>query len=397
MKVCILTTSFPLKKGDLSGIFMLEQGRHLVKNGIKVSVIAPHHPKAPQNEKMDGISVHRFRYFLPEGLQRLCYGSGIPNNLKESFWAKIQLPFLLLAFTFQALRHAGDCDIIHAHWSPAGLAGLIASKLLGKPIVLTMHHGTTRALTRIEKFILERVDYVLCNSTFTLAHVLKTATPKGTKVIPPGVDTQTFQPQTESSTNIILPPNIPKDRLVIFTVGRLIEWKGHTYLIEALHLLKEDPRIHLLIGGEGSLRQELEGQVKESGLTDRVTFLGHIPNHLTPLYYTLADVYVQPSIIDKDGNTEGLGVTLLEAMACETPCVGSETGGISDIIIDGKNGFLVKPADPMQLADRISILLNDGALRATMGKQGRRFVEDNYSWEVKAKEHIEIYHSLVSR
>lgn len=395
MKVCILTTSFPLTKGDLSGIFMLEQGRHLINQGVEVSVVAPHHPGAPYDELMDGIRVHRFRYFLPEGLQKLCYGSGMPHNLKESNWARIQLPFLLIIFILQSIWHARNCDIIHAHWSPAGLAGLIASRLLGKPIVLTMHHGTTRPLNRIEKLILEHVDYVFCNSAFTLSHVLKTAQPKVTKVIPPGVDTQIFQPKSERSKNISLLPHIPIERPIILTIGRLIEWKGHKYLIEALRMLDEDPMPHLLIGGEGALSKELEHQVEQTGLSGRVTFLGHIPNHLTPLYYSFADIYVQPSIVDSDGNTEGLGVTLLEAMACETPCVGSKTGGIPDIIIDGQNGFLIEPADPVQLVDKISILLRDKDLRIKMGKQGRRFVEDNYSWDAKAKNLLKIYHSLI--
>jgi glycosyltransferase involved in cell wall biosynthesis len=395
MKVCILTTSFPLNDGDLSGIFIREQGRHLVQQGIKVTVVAPHHAGAPKKEVMDEMVVHRFRYFLPEGSQRLCYGSGMPHNLKESFWSKTQLPFLLFTFILHAIRHARDCDVIHAHWSPAGLAGLIASKILGKPIVLTMHHGTIQTLTKIEKIILEQVDYVLCNSAFTLAHVLETAKPKATKVIPPGVDTQTFQPQAENMTNDRLLQELPTGHLIILAIGRLIELKGYKYLIEALRLLPEDTPAHLLIGGDGALRQTLESQVKQNGLSDRVTFLGHIPNHLAPLYYRRADIYAQPSIIDKNGNTEGLGVTLLEAMACEIPCVGSRTGGIPEIIVDGKNGFLVEPKDSRQLADKLALLLRNKDLRITMGKQGRRFVEDNYSWEAKAKDLAEIYAGLI--
>ncbi|MFH1079367.1 MAG: glycosyltransferase family 4 protein [Pseudomonadota bacterium] len=394
MKVCILTTSFPLGHGDLSGIFILEQGRHLVKQGIKVVVVAPHHPGAPKHEVMDGMSVHRFPYFLPEKLQKLCYGSGMPYNLKESSWSQIQLPFLLATFIFQAIRHARHCDIIHAHWSLAGLAGLIASKISGKPIVLTMHHGNTQTLTKIEKVVLEQVDYVLCNSAFTLSHVLETAKPKVTKVIPHGIDTRTFQSQTENMANGHLPKELPAEHLVILTIGRLIELKGHKYLLEAFRQLPEDTHTHLLIGGDGGLRQTLENQVEQSGLSDRVTFLGHVPNHLTPLYYRRADIYAQPSIIDKDGNTEGLGMTLLEAMSCETPCVGSRTGGIPEIVLDGKTGFLVEPKDSLQLAEKISILLRDKDLRMNMGKQGRRLVEDNYSWEVKAKELVEIYDDL---
>ncbi|MDT8273401.1 MAG: glycosyltransferase family 4 protein, partial [Desulfomonilia bacterium] len=341
MKICILTTSFPLRDGDLSGIFMLEQGRHLVRRGHEVTVIAPHHPGAPHDEMLEGMHVHRFTYFLPERLQKLCYGSGMPNNLKESILARIQLPFLLLAFNLQAIIHGKGCDLIHAHWTPAGFAGYSAARILRKPVILNMHHGSTHPLNRIENYLLEHVDYVFCNSRFTLSHVMETATPSRISVIPPGVDIQKFQPHADRSENENLFGNIPADHLIILTIGRLIGLKGHTHLLEALRLLPDNLPFHLLVGGEGTLKQELEDQVKRMGLSERVSFLGHIPNHLTPFYYTLADIYVQPSIIDSDGNTEGLGVTLLEAMACETPCIGSSVGGIPDIIVEGENGFLV--------------------------------------------------------
>lgn len=397
MKVCILTTSYPLKKGDLSGNFVYEQARHLVKLGVEVHVVAPHHPGAPLHEDGKGIGVSRFRYFLPENMQKLCYGSGIPNNLEGSLLAKLQLPFLMLMFTIQAVRYARGCDIIHSHWSIAGLAGLVASKLLRIPIVLTMHHGTTRTPSPIEKVVLEQVDYVLCNSSFTLSHILKTAKPKESKVVPPGVDTHFFRPKSKDDAESHLLKGVPDGIPIILAMGRLIELKGHKHLIEAISLLNEDLSFHLLIGGDGILRQELENQVREKGLSDKVTLLGHIPNDLTPLYYEIADIYVQPSIIDNEGNTEGLGVTLLEAMSCGTPCIASKVGGIPDIVQDGENGFLVDPAAPSLLADRISALLRDRDLRMRMGKEGRQYVERKYSWNALTEDLARIYTLLASR
>ena len=356
--------------------------------------MAPHHPGTFLHEQTDGISVRRFRYFLPENAQVLCYGNGIPENLKRSLLARFQLPFLVIMFIVHAIVNTRDCDVIHAHWSIAGLAGLIASRIWRIPVILNMHHGTTRDLSRLEKFIIEHVDYVICNSTFTLEHIQKTATPKKTRVVPPGVDTVAFQRQSEDIMDKCTLVGVQADCPLIFTMGRLIEWKGHRYLIEALRLLDEHDKCHLLIGGEGLLRQELSQQVNEAGLNKKVTFLGHVPNHLAPLYYSLSDIYIQPSIIDRDGNTEGLGVTLLEAMACETPCIGSRVGGITDIITHGKNGFLVNPADPAQLAGSITTLLRDKELRMYMGKEGRQLVEQNYSWHAKAKETIELYERL---
>lgn len=397
MNVCILTTSFPLKKGDISGMFVLEQARHLVELGAEVHVVAPHHHGAPFREGMKGINVTRFRYFLPGRLQKLCYGSGIPNNLREFAWVKVQLPFLLLFFTMQAIRHVRRCDVVHAHWSIAGLAGLLAAKTWGKPIVLNMHQGTTRNLSIIENFLLEQVDYLVTNSSYTLSHVMKSARPRAAGIIPPGVDTRRFQPLARTGEARSLLPEKSRAHPIIFSLGRLVEWKGHTHLIEALRLLSEEPVPHLLIGGEGTLRQDLGRQVREKGLEDRVTFLDHIPGSLVASYYSLADVYTQPSIIDRDGTTEGLGVTLLEAMACGVPCVASRVGGIPDIIDDGENGFLVEPGNPHELAEKIGVLLRDEGLRRNMGEKGRLFVEEKYSWKAKARELMEIYRGILRR
>ena len=397
MKVCILTTSFPLGKGDISGMFVLEQARHLIKHGAEIRVVSPHHFGSLLKEDINGIQVHRFRYFLPEKLQKLCYGSGMPNNVREFPWTKLQLPLLVLLFTIQAIRHARGCDIIHAHWSVAGIAGLIAARIMRKPIVLNIHQGTLRDFTKIERVLLENVDYVVFNSSYTLSHAMKYAKPVRSAIVPPGVDTEKFQCRSSSWKGMDILPARIMDKPILFTLGRLVEWKGHRYLIDAVRLVKDKMNVHLLIGGEGTLRQDLDNLVRDRGLEDEVTFLGHIPGHLMNNYYSKADIYIQPSIIDKDGTTEGLGVTILEAMACGTPCIGSKVGGIPDIIRDGENGFLVNPADPEQLAEKISLLLQAKDLREEIGGKGRKFVEENYSWNVKAGELMEIYGRLLQK
>ena len=395
VKVCMPTTSFPLTKGDPSGSFIFEQARQLVNLGIEVDILAPHNSGALKKEDMDGVAVHRFRYVLPENLQTLCYRSGIPENMKGSTWARLQLPLLTSSFILQTIIHSMSCQIIHAHWTIAGLAGLIAGIVLGKPVVMTLHHGSSRPIGKIERFVIEQVDYVVFNSSFTQSTTLNTAIPQAYKVIPPGTDVNKFKPLPKGPNRTNLVPEIPSDHPIIFSLGRLIELKGHRYLIDALTLLNEEPKPHLLIGGDGYLREELKGYARTKGVADCVMFLGSIPLDLTPNWYSVADIYVQPSIVDKEGNTEGLGMTPMEALSCEIPCVCSRVGGIPDLIVDGVNGYLVEPANPQALADKISILLKDKGLRTEMGKQGRSFVLDNFSWEAKAKELVKVYRSLI--
>ena len=395
MKVCMPTTSFPLTPGDPSGSFIFEQALHMVNLGIGVDILAPHNSGTLKREAMEGVAVRRFRYVLPESLQTLCYRSGIPENMKGSTWAKLQLPLLTSAFIFQTIIHGMRCQVIHAHWTIAGLAGLIAGRLLRKPVIMTLHHGSSRPIGKIERYVIEHVDYVVFNSNFTLSTTLKTAKPRAYKVVPPGTDIIKFKPLPKQPNRADLIPAIPPDQPIIFSMGRLIEWKGHKHLIDAIALLNEVPKPYLLIGGDGYLRDELEHYAHTRGVADRVMFLGSIPHDLTPNWYSAVDIYVQPSIVDNEGNTEGLGMTPMEALSCEVPCVCSRVGGIPDLIVDGVNGYLVEPANPQALADKISILLKDKGLRTEMGRQGRIYVEDNFSWDAKAKELVDIYSRLI--
>ena len=122
---------------------------------------------------------------------------------------------------------------------------------------------------------------------------------------------------------------------------------------------------------------EIGSRTETTGLTYGME---QIPNHEMPGLYNRASVFVQPSIVDKEGNTEGLGVVLMEAMACAVPCVASDVGGIPDIVKDGYNGFLVPARDSAALAGGILTLLSDQALNRTMGENARRFIEENYAW-----------------
>ena len=397
MRVSVLTTSFPLYEGIAVGIHVVEKCRHLVKAGVDVDVLAPHHAGAARREEIDGIQVHRFRYVLPERWQTLCYGAGIPTNLKNSAWAKAQLPLFLFAMFPHTVRLARKSDLIHAHWSLSGLVGVLVGKLLRKPVVLMMHGAEVYVLkgNPLLKYIIEESDYLLCNSHYTLSSILEIAEPQAYQVISPGTDTGRFRPDVPATLFTEREPEIPRDRPLIFALGKFIERKGFSYLIDALALLDEEPAPFLMIGGRGPLKGQLQRQVEALGLTDRVKFLDYIPDEAIPAYYGAADVFVLPSVVDSRDDTEGLGVVLLEAMACETPCVASGVGGILDVVKDGVNGFLVEPADAPALAEAIGRLIEDDALRQKLGRQGREYVEENFSWRKKAEEIIDVYEEVL--
>lgn len=382
MKVLMLTTSFPLYPGHPAGVFVFEQARHLSLAGIDVHVLAPWHPGALHSEVMEDIVVTRFSYFLPKKKARLCYGDGMPENIKKNPALRLQLPFLVAMFLMKAVRLAGRYDYIYAHWPLAGLAAVVAGKIKRKPAVVMVHHGQKRYGTNLlEKFVVGQADRLVCNSRFTMSRLPSFCGTNGCEIIPPGVDVALFKPQqVDSSDDFFRQAGIPPGFPVVLAVGRHIELKGFSYLIEAAAHMKGRIPFLLVIGGRGPETARLKKLATHLGVAEQVAFVGRIPNKNMPRLYNRADVFVLPSIVDGHGSTEGLGVVLIEAMACGTPCVASNVGGIPHIVRDGVNGFLTPPGDAVALAGAIETLLVDSSLNQSMGENGRQFIMENFSW-----------------
>lgn len=395
--VCMLTTSFPLYEGVAAATFIKEQCRYLVESGIDVTVVVPHHIKTLRQQKLDGISVKRFRYFLPAKLQKLCYGTGIPTNMKNSRLARFQLPFFMTAFFFAALRHCFGKQIIHCHWSLAAVVGIIVGKLLHKPVVLTMYGAEVFVLGNhpLIRFVLKHVDQVISISSYTASQTETVTIPKRHRVIPPTIDIHRFVPTPDPEFRHRL--NIADDTFIVLAVSRLIERKGMIYLVQAIEkLVKKDCNVHLLIGGNGPQREILEHYVKQESLQNHVTFLGFIPDNNIPTYYTESDVFVLPSIIDDRGDTEGLGLVILEANACETPAIASRVGGIVDVISEGENGLFVEQKDVDGLAQQIETLIDNPDLAHRLGKDGRELVKRDFNWNTIINKMRETYVSLLT-
>jgi len=392
----MLTTSFPLYQGHPAGVFVYEQARHLCRTGISVDILAPLHPGGRRSEVMAGISVRRFSYFWPKTRSRLCYGDGIPENMKKQPLLRFQLPFLVLMFFVNTIRLARRYDVIYAHWSLSGLAGVLAGKIMNRPVVVMIHHGQNRYGNNfLEKFVINNADRVVCNSSFTMEHIVRFFKPRDCSVISPGVDIDVFKPQKISASDVLFEKTgIPGDLPVILAMGRHIEWKGFVYLIEAAAEMKGQVPFVLVLGGQGPETEILRKKAQALGLGKQIIFTGQIPNRDLPRLYNRASVFAQPSIVDKEGNTEGLGVVLMEAMACGTPCVACDVGGIPDIVRDGENGFLVPARDVPGLVTAISKLLNNQALNEKMGKDGRRFIEENYSWARLTRKTVPLLEAL---
>ncbi len=398
MKILVITSNFPRYKNDPKPIFPYYLARELMKKGHKIYVIAPHDYKARRFENFMGIKVYRIQYFFPAKYQRLFYGSGVPYNVSTRILPFIQLPIFITLqfFIVKKLIKKINPDIIHIHWGfPQGLP-LMYSKI---PYIITIYGGE---VFMAKKFHLIRIlDRIIKNSykTFTLTRGLtKVMREFGFKSklysIPLGFDTKIFNPNIKNY-QAIRKKYCKDNELMILCVARLVEKKGHEYLIDAFSkVYKKKKNIKLVLVGTGYLKEKLEARIKKLNLTKKIFLTGEISHDILPKYYKAADIFVLPSIIDSQADRETQGVVYAEAMATKLPVIGTNTGGIPDIISNKKVGILVEQKNSNQLAKAMEKLLNSKKLREYYAENAYKHVMKSFTWEKIANKYIKIYKEI---
>jgi len=403
MKIALLTSSFPRYAGDYQGNFVWHLARRQVRQGHEVHIICPHIPGAPFHETMDGIDVHRFPYFYPYRLQRLASETGMYSAMSQSLLAFFQIPLFMMGefwCTHKIVRRY-KIDLVHSHWLvPSGLVGAVFQYLTGIPHITSVHGSDLHLLKknillcRLCRFITRNSTVITANSNY-MKRQLFTVSPgykKNIPVIPMGMDPIPPCPAPVKEHN-----KDPGAGHLILNAGRLIDLKGTSFLIGAMPaVLAKVPDARLLVAGAGPNRDALIQQSCTLGVQDHVEFPGMVPPAELRSYYSSADVFVLPSI-NHDGMTEGLGVVLLEAMACGCPVIGSNVGGIPDIIEDGKNGFLVPERDSTVLGEKIVTLLSDTALADRFRQEGYVTIRNCFSWDMITRKFLETYKEALSR
>jgi glycosyltransferase involved in cell wall biosynthesis len=242
-------------------------------------------------------------------------------------------------------------------------------------------------------YALNRAEKVVAISDATCNAGKEISGRKDIEIIPDGIDTETFNPKIDGEE---IRKRHGINGFLIFSSGRMVERKGFKYLIEAMpFILKEFPNAKLIIGGDGPERKNLEELAEKLEMKDKVILPGFISEEDFPRYMKAADVFVLPSIVDSRGDTEGSATILLEAMACETPVVGTKVGGIPYAIKDGIGGFLIEQKNPIQLAEKVILLLRDDKLRRNIGRIGRKYVEENFSCNKISERYINIFKELI--
>jgi D-inositol-3-phosphate glycosyltransferase len=306
-------------------------------------------------------------------------------------------------------------DIIHSHYWMSGLAAETLSDAWGGTPIVHMFHTLGEMKNRVarsederagedrlsgERQVLRRADRIVVATLAELTQLrfLYKGDNRKMTVIPPGVDTSHFYPipPDEAKQYIGLKP---EDRMVLF-VGRIEPLKGVDTLIEAMALLDTKGihgLVHLaIIGGDinGHTEDMSAEMARLQKLSDdlcmgrTVVFLGKRGQDTLPYYYSAAEVVVMPSLY------ESFGMVALEAMACGTPVIASEVGGLGYLVQNGVTGYTIPDSEPDALCDKLSWLLGDAHLRETMGQSAAKYALD-YAWDKIAKQVVDVYGELV--
>lgn len=389
IKIGVITSAYPDYEDDPHGIFVHRLMKEIVKKEHEVHVIAPY-TGGKTNFTLEGVNVERFHYFYPLRYERLSGRAGMIDNVKEGFLVKIQVLTFLFFNIYHSLRKLKDMDIIHVQWPiPNGLGAIFLKKIYGIPYISTVYGEEIHLSKRYHllfalRWLVNNSSKIITISTATKKFCLEAGLDEDNiGIIPFGVDTNFFRPL-----------DVHKDKKIfqILSVGYLIERKGFEYLIKAMpSVLKEHNHVRLKIVGSGPLESKLKDLIHELDLEDEVEIVKNVSDEELLMIYNSADLFVLPSIVDSQGNTEGLGVVLLEAMACGLPVIGSDVGGIPDIVKDGENGLLVIEKDVVGLSKAILELFEDKKLKTKLASEGCKYVRNNFSWNLIAENYIKYY------
>lgn len=289
-------------------------------------------------------------------------------------------------------------DVVHAHFWMSGLAAVTAGRGFGVPVVQTYHGlGTvkrrhqgpadTSPPTRIgyERALGRAVDRVIAQCQDEIGELIRMGVPRGRiNLVPSGVDLDKFSPGT---------PGAPR-RQRILTVGRLVERKGHADLIRAMRMVPQAECV--VVGGppagqlkDDPLARRLAELAETNRVADRLKLVGQAPTEEMPRWYRSADLVVCPPWY------EPFGLTPLEAMACGVPVVATAVGGLTDTVVDGLTGDLVRPRDPRALGAAIRRLLADNMRRLAYATAALDRARQCYSWWRCAAQLTAIYDAVL--
>lgn len=385
----VMASTFPRWKNDSRLSFVYELAKKQAEK-LNVIVLAPYSKGSKLYEKEKRIKIYRFKYWF-ERENNLADG-GILPNLKRNPFLFFQIPPFILLEIIAAIKivKKEKIEVIHAHWIiPQGFVAMIMKLLFNVNYIVTSLGGDmfpfktkNKPLLWLYEKIITKASFVTTVNQFFLQELDKINNKK-THYIPNGIDITKFKCALK----------IKKKKNILF-VGRLVEKKGITYLIEALARLDDKLYHQLLIVGDGPLRNYLGKEVKKLHLENKVFFLGSLPyNQLLKLYQENMFIVV-PSITTKGGDMEGFPTVYLDAMASGCPIIASRIEGIKTMIKDNENGIVVEQKNPNALAKAMYLLISNDRLRNSITRKALKEVKEKYSLDIVSEQYFKLIKKL---
>jgi D-inositol-3-phosphate glycosyltransferase len=362
-------------------VYVAELSRELARLGVAVDVFVRRDGDLPHVDE------------LGPGLRIIRLDAG-PAEVLDKETTLTTLP----AFARAGVRFMESADVrydlVHSHYWQGAWAGTIFAARARVPHAVLFHTlGEVKNRARSteeetaqriyhERQAIRRADAILTTSSHEGGFLERYYSAERERIhtVPCGVDLGLFQPRDREACRRTL--GLPANTPVLLWVGRLEKLKGVDILVDALAQLEVPDALLLIAGGDERaevLKAELMAQAARAGVARQVRFVGSVPHHQLPDYYSAADVVVVPSYY------ESFGLVAVEAMACGTPVVASRVGGLVSTVEDGVTGFLIPWRCPEPFAEKIEVLLRNPELRSRFGASAQRSVE-RFGWSRVATE-----------
>ncbi|MFH1722452.1 MAG: glycosyltransferase [Candidatus Altiarchaeota archaeon] len=336
-------------------------------------------------DKVDNLEVFPFNpiYKLPRN-----FG---PRLVEDRIWWRLtgSNP------TFENAVRKENVELLHAHFGPTGVY-VIPLKTRKKIPLITSFYGYDASKVLLEspkvyEKLFSEGERFIAISEYIQGRIIEAGCPNEKITLQRlGIDTQRFP----------FSPRVPKEGepIKLLHIGRLVEKKGLMILIQALpDVLKEHPNVILEVIGDGPLKGEIENLIKELGVEKYVKLLGSKTRDEVLEAVLQSHVMVLPSLTAKDGDTEGLGVVLLEAQATGMPVVSTLHNGLPETVVDRKTGLLAKEGDVEDLKVKLLKVLDNQDHWPVFGRAGRAHVEENFNLKIQAEKLEEIYKDVLEK
>jgi len=389
LSVMMLSWEFPPRiiGGISPHVYYLSKS--LARNGVKVYVVTCDFPGAPAHEAVDGVEVYRIDSY---------------KNPSPDFATWVYLMNVNMQKEAAALIHdlGGKVDVIHAHDWLVATAGIGLKHVFRKPLFATIHSTEIgrrngihfdyeKMIHETEAWLMYEAWKVICCSDYMVGHVQWAFGLPWDKLamVPNGVNYEVYSKyENEDLSQFRSKFALPEEKIVLF-VGRLVYEKGVHVLVNAAPKVLEKANAKFVIVGNGYMKEQLSGLVKNMRLAHKVLFTGFVDDETLRRLQRCASVSVVPSLF------EPFGIVALEAMAAKSPVVVSDTGGLSEIVEHDVSGIKAYANNPDSLAWGITRILADEGYANWLRTNAYKKIQEKYDWDKIAQQTKNIYNAVL--